>query len=93
MNGMTKLLRSSPRIFYVAAVAAFIIRTALPIHDLMHYGYAHDFPTEPGQLQSAIIRLVTQEAVNSLYILANGLVIQTLIAIWDKLPKRSDPPS
>jgi hypothetical protein len=87
---MTKFLRFSPALFYVAAVVALIIRTAIPVHDLMHYGYAHDLPTEPGQLQSAIIRLVTQECVNSLYILANGLIIQTLIAIWDKLPKRTE---
>jgi hypothetical protein len=90
VTGITPFLRFSPKLFYAAAIIALIVRIAIPVHDLMHLGYAHDLPTESGQLQSAVVRLVVQECVNSLYILANGLIVQTLIAIWDKLPKRQE---
>jgi hypothetical protein len=85
MTILPPVLRAAPWIFYVTAVIVFVIGIALPLQELSRFGASQALPADEAMFQSAFLQLVLRQFTEALYLFSNGVLIQVLIAIWDKL--------
>ena len=86
---LPKFLRFAPKLFYIAAVIALFFSVALPLYEYSLLGYSSQFPQDKIQLKVTLARYILRESMDALYLLANGLLLQVLIAIWDRLKPAS----
>ena len=84
MRDLPKLVQRAPLFFYVAAILFFvgsIILTHLQLANAFH-GAGDSVGTIDSYSRLALFSAWLQAAEGSLYLLANGAVIQVLLAIW-----------
>ena len=80
MSDLPLIVQRAPRILYGLAILFFLASLALGISDInITAGYA-----EPGNpvVRQAMLRAIYQSALEAVYIAANGVIVQILIAIW-----------
>ena len=85
MRGLSRFLRWSPKLFYISAVMVMFLGIALPLHELSVYGYSASLPTDQSQFRVVFVQLIVREGINALFLLASGLSLEILIAIYDRI--------
>lgn len=86
---VSRLVRATPIIFYVAGAIILLIGLALPIFEFNRLGYSSKFQVDPETQRIVLADFVIRQASDALYMFANGLIVHVLIAIYDRLPPRS----
>ena len=83
-----KLVRLAPTFFYVIGGASLFFGILLPLVELNRYGFSTDLPAQEGLVRSIVFKHIVKQVVDASYILANGVIIHVLIAIWDQIGLR-----
>lgn len=85
MTRLPKIIRLAPKFFYAVGFISLAAGIALPLLELQRWGYSTDLPTQDGFAKSIVMKHVIRQVVDASYIFVNGLVLEVLIAIWDKI--------
>jgi hypothetical protein len=82
------IIRRAPAIFYGLAVLFFVASFVLTVREIsLTTGYPD---ADDPLIVHAKLRGLYQAALEALYIVANGVIAQILIAIWDRGIRRED---
>ena len=90
MKGLPSIVRKTPYVFYGAAVLILLFGLAVPLQEISRMGYSLDVPVDPVTRKAAITQLIIRVGSDVLYMIANGLIIQVLIAIHDRLADKRE---
>jgi len=93
MSDLPRLVQRAPQFFYVAAILFFVgsvVLTHLQLADSLQ-GTGDTAGTMESFARQALLGAWLQAAERSLYLAANGVVVQILLAIW-RNTRRAEPP-
>ena len=85
MTALPKFLRLAPMVFYVLGVVSLVVGIVLPLLELRHWGYSTDLPSGETYARGIVVKFVVRQIMDSSYLFANGLVLDVLIRIWEKV--------
>ena len=82
---LPKFIRRAPLAFYVIGGVSLFVGIVLPLLELRNFGFSTDLPDNATIERGVVLKFVIRQIVSSSYLFANGLVLDVLIRIWDKL--------
>jgi hypothetical protein len=88
VKGLPPILRRAPTIFYGLAVLFFVASFVLSVIDVNMTMSGAD--TYDPVVRQAKLRGLYQAALEAGYMVANGVIAQILIAIWDRGIRRDE---
>ena len=81
MTGLPPIVQRAPLLLYIAAALFFFAAMAINLRELNTMPTSYDETMRPLVFQ-AVARSFYQAALEALYIAANGILAQILLAIW-----------
>ena len=88
MKELPPIIRRAPAIFYGLAVLFFVASFVLTVREI-NFTTGYPDADNPIVLHGKL-RGLYQAALEAVYILANGVIAQILIAIWDRGVRRDE---
>ena len=85
MTQLPKYLRLAPKAFYLIGGISLFFGILLPILELRRWGFSTDLPGTGGFARSIVFKHIVRQIADSTYLFANGLILDVLIRIWDKI--------
>lgn len=88
MTTLPNVIHRAPAFFYAAAAMMFVASVAITWSEVgSNFTYA-----EPGNpmYRQALLRGVYGAAYEAICLMANGVLVQVLLAIWARLPRSAD---
>lgn len=83
------MARNAPKLLYSLAILYFAVRIAIPIYEYITLGYSPTAPISDLQLIHVYyINYAVDTALNSVFLAANGVIAEILLAIWRTLQAR-----
>ena len=81
MKGLPPIIRRAPAIFYGLAILFFVASFVLTVSEIdLTMGYAD---ADNPMVRQSKLRGLYQATLEAVYIAANGVIAQILIAIWE----------
>ncbi|MBP6362081.1 MAG: hypothetical protein KA233_00740 [Novosphingobium sp.] len=88
MSGIPDLIRRLPKVFYVAAAVMFVWQLGNAYAEMSMLAGGSGFDEQVGAMTGLAKSRTLQYAIQeSLYMVANGAIVQVLIAIYDRMAK------
>ena len=93
MSDLPRLVQRAPQFLYVAAILFFVASVVLTHLQLANslQGTGDTAGTMDSYTRLALFNAWLRAAEGSLYLLANGVIVQILLAIW-RNTRRAEPP-
>ncbi len=85
MTELPKFVRFAPMFFYILGGISLFVGIVLPLLEFRHWGYSTDLPSGDTYARGVVLKFVLRQVADSSYLFANGLLLDVLIRIWNKI--------